>query len=299
MPNKQTLITIKQQPVLLLPFIKITPAGDYQLSTTNYQLSIINYQLSIINYQLSTINYQLSTKLKMTDYLLTVEDIHTFIGQFHILEGVSVNVPAGSITALLGRNGAGKTTTMRSIMGLNPPAQGHIRYRGQRINDQPTFDIAQLGIGYVPDYRAVFKQLSVAENLKLAERRKDDLANKIDFIFEIFPDLQRLYYWPGGQLSGGQQQMLAVARALVPDNILLLIDEPSEGLAPVIIEQMVQAIKKLSDQITVLLVEQNFQVARYLADRYVIIEDGKSVHQGLMDDLAQNETLINRYLSAA
>ncbi|MGH2542519.1 MAG: ABC transporter ATP-binding protein, partial [Ardenticatenaceae bacterium] len=207
--------------------------------------------------------------------LLEVEDIHTFIGQSHILQGVTVAVLANSITVLLGRNGAGKTTTLRSIMGLNAPTSGTIRYAGRAIGGRRAYDIAQLGIGYVPDYRAIFKQLTVAENLKIAERKTGDLERKQAFIFEVFPDLQRLYRWPGGQLSGGQQQMLAVARALVPDNHLLLIDEPSEGLAPVIIEQMMAAIRQLSDQTTVLLVEQNFHVARHLADRYVIIEDGR------------------------
>ena len=231
--------------------------------------------------------------------ILHVDNIHTFIGQFHILEGVSVAVPANSVTVLLGRNGAGKTTTLRSIMGLNPPSQGTIRYQDQVISGRRPYDIAQLGIGYVPDYRAVFKQLSVEENLKIAERKPGDLEQKCEFIFEIFPDLHRLYHWPGGQLSGGQQQMLAVARALVPNNQLLLIDEPSEGLAPVIIEQMMRAIQHLSDQTTVLLVEQNFQVARRLANQYVIVEDGKSVHAGLMADLVKDKALINRYLGAA
>jgi branched-chain amino acid transport system ATP-binding protein len=235
----------------------------------------------------------------MNNHLLIVEDIHTFIGQFHILEGVTVEVPPNSITVLLGRNGAGKTTTLRSIMGLWTPSQGSVRYKGLGINGKPPYDIAQLGIGYVPDYRAIFNQLTVEENLMLAERQKGDLTGKKEFIFKIFPDLQRLYHWPGGQLSGGQQQMLAVARALVPDNELLLIDEPSEGLAPVIIEQMIRAIQELSQETTILLVEQNFQVARHLADRYVIIEDGKSVHNGQMDDLVKDETLINRYLGAA
>lgn len=231
--------------------------------------------------------------------ILEVNHIHTFISQFHILEGVTVEVPANSITVLLGRNGAGKTTTLRSIMGLNPPVQGTIRYRGEVINGRRAFDIARLGIGYVPEYRAIFKQLTVAENLKIAERQKGDLLRKQAFIFEIFPDLKRLYHWPGGQLSGGQQQMLAVARALVPDNELLLIDEPSEGLAPVIIEQMMRAIRQLSDHTTVLLVEQNFRMASLLANQYIIIEDGKSVHQGLMADLVKDQTLINRYLGAA
>lgn len=231
--------------------------------------------------------------------LLSVEDIHAFIGQLHILQGVSFDVPANSITVLLGRNGAGKTTTLRSIIGLNPPARGTIRYDGQPINGQRPYDIARRGIGFVPDYRAIFKQLTIEENLKIAERQDGDLARKQGFIFDIFPDLKRLYHWPGGQLSGGQQQMLAVARALVPDNRLLLIDEPSEGLAPVIIEQMMAAIRQLSDRTTVLLVEQNFHVASQLADHYVIIEDGRSVHSGQIADLVADQALITRYLSAA
>jgi branched-chain amino acid transport system ATP-binding protein len=231
--------------------------------------------------------------------ILQLDNIHTFIGQFHILEGVSVEVPANSITVLLGRNGAGKTTTLRSIIGLNPPTKGTIQYKGQEISGKRPFDIAQSGIGYVPDYRGIFKQLTVEENLKVAERNKGDLDRKKELIFEVFPDLHKLYHWPGGQLSGGQQQMLAVARVLVPDNNMLLIDEPSEGLSPVIIEQMIAAIRQLSSQTTVLLVEQNFHVARLLAQQYVIIEDGKSVHHGQMDELVADETLINRYLGAA
>mgnify|MGYP000901283897 CR=1 FL=1 len=231
--------------------------------------------------------------------LLEVQDIHTFIGQFHILEGVTVEVPANGITALLGRNGAGKTTTLRSIMGLNPPARGAVRFDGQALHGRKPFDIAQLGIGYVPDYRAIFRQLTVAENLQIAERRRGDLAARSAFIFEVFPDLEKLYQWPGGQLSGGQQQMLAIARALVPHNRLLLIDEPSEGLAPVIIEGMMAAIRRLTDQVGVLLVEQNFRVASQLADHYVVIEDGKSVHTGRMPDLLASPALIQKYLSAA
>jgi branched-chain amino acid transport system ATP-binding protein len=230
---------------------------------------------------------------------LTLDNIHTFIGQFHILEGVSVEVPANSNTALLGRNGAGKTTTLRSIMGLNTPSRGTITFEGQPLHGRRPYDIARLGLGYVPDYRAIFRQLTVEENLKIAERRKGDLGRKQAFIFEIFPDLERLYQWPGGQLSGGQQQMLAVARGLVADNRLLLIDEPSEGLAPVIIEHMMAAIRKLTATCTVLLVEQNFRVASQLADRYVIIEDGRSVHSGAMADLLRDQALITRYLSAA
>ncbi len=231
--------------------------------------------------------------------LLEVRDIHTFIGQFHILEGVSLSVPQGSITALLGRNGAGKTTTLKSILGLTPPRSGEVWFAGERINGRRSFDIASLGIGFVPEHRAIFRDLSVAENLRIAERRKGDLARKEEFIFHLFPDLKRLINLSGTALSGGQQQMLAVARALVPDNKLLLIDEPSEGLAPVIIEQMMAAIRELAAQSTVLLVEQNFIVASQLAERYVIIDEGHTVQAGAMADLVQDKATIHRYLGAA
>ncbi len=231
--------------------------------------------------------------------LLEVQNIHTFIGQFHILEGVSVDVPQGSITVLLGRNGAGKTTTLKSIMGLTPPNQGQILFAGEPLQGRRSFEIAAMGIGYVPEHRAIFRDLSVAENLRIAERRKGDLARKEEFIFGLFPDLKRLIKLPGTNLSGGQQQMLAIARALVPDNRLLLIDEPSEGLAPVLIEQMIEAIQQLAGNTTVLLVEQNFVVASKLAERYVIIEEGRSVKQGLMAELVNDQETIHRYLGAA
>lgn len=235
----------------------------------------------------------------MSETILEVNHIHTFIGQFHILEGVDVTVRAGGITVLLGRNGAGKTTTLRSILGLANVRSGHIRYQGREIRGMRPFKVAQLGIGYVPEHRAIFRDLTVEENLKIAERQPGDLAKRRDFIYSLFPDLERLGHLGGGQLSGGQQQMLAVARALVPQNDLLLIDEPSEGLAPVIIEQMMEAIRQLSSHTTVLLVEQNFRMASQLADEFVIIEEGKSVLAGKMSELAGNADLINRYLGAA
>jgi branched-chain amino acid transport system ATP-binding protein len=231
--------------------------------------------------------------------LLHVRDIHTFIGQFHILQGVTVNVPRGSVTTLLGRNGAGKTTTLKSILGITPPRQGQVILNGEEIQGRRTYEIASLGIGFVPDYRAIFRDLSVEENLRLAERKKGDLERKQDFIFGLFPDLKRLIKLSGQQLSGGQQQMLAIARALVADNKLLLIDEPSEGLAPVIIEQMMQALEQLSKETTVVLVEQNFTVASHLAKYYVIIEEGRSVQNGLMVDLLKDKATIQRYLGAA
>jgi branched-chain amino acid transport system ATP-binding protein len=237
--------------------------------------------------------------VKSTDPILEVREIHTFIGQFHILEGVSFTIPRGSISVLLGRNGAGKTTTLKSIMGMTPPREGAVLFDGQNLIGKRPYQIAQLGIGYVPEHRAIFKELTVRENLEIAERRRGDLAKRGDLIFDLFPDLKRLYTLPGGNLSGGQQQMLAIARALVPDNRLLLIDEPSEGLAPVIIEQLMGAIERLSAQTTILLVEQNFRVASRLAKLYTIIDDGRSVLSGEMAELVRNEALIQRYLGVA
>lgn len=231
--------------------------------------------------------------------LLELRDVHTFIGQFHILEGVSFDVPQGEIVALLGRNGAGKTTTLKTIIGLTPAREGSIQFQGDSVRGHATHEIVSRGIGYVPENRIIFGDLSVEENLRLAERSRGEFDRKRDFIFDLFPDLQRLIGLPGTKLSGGQQQMLAVARALVPDNKLLLIDEPSEGLAPVLIEQMMEAIRQLSTETTVLLVEQNFVVASKLAARYVIIEQGQTVAAGAMEDLVGDEATIRKYLGAA
>lgn len=231
--------------------------------------------------------------------ILQIEGVHTFIGQFHILEGVDVTVRKGEITVLLGRNGAGKTTTLRSVMGIYTPTQGKILFKGQNIMGLRPYNVARLGIGYVPEHRAIFGSLSVRENLELAQHKAGDFEAKADFIFDLFPDLKRLIHLSGGNLSGGQQQMLAVARALVPDNELLLIDEPSEGLAPVIIESLMEAIRRLSERVTVLLVEQNFVMASKLADRYVIMDDGQSAVAGEMRQLVSDRDLIQRYLGVA
>ncbi len=231
--------------------------------------------------------------------ILDVQNIHTFIAQYHILQGVNLRVPKGSITALLGRNGAGKTTTLKSILGLTPPREGKVIFNGREIQGMRSFDIASLGIGFVPEHRAIFRDLSVEENLKIAERKKGDYARKEEMLFSLFPDLKRLITLSGTNLSGGQQQMLAIARALVPDNSLLLIDEPSEGLAPVLIEQLMEAIRQLSAESTIILVEQNFLVASKLAEYYVIIEEGRSVKEGKMADLVDDKETIHRYLGAA
>ncbi len=233
------------------------------------------------------------------DNILEVQNIHAYIKQYHILQGVDVAVPRGSITALLGRNGAGKTTTLKSILGLASVRSGKVVYDGKEVQGMLPYDIASLGIGYVPEHRAIFRDLSVEENLKLAERNKNDYLAKRDFIFDLFPDLRKFLALPGTSLSGGQQQMLAIARALIPDNNLLLIDEPSEGLAPVIIEHMIDVIRQLSQTSTVVLVEQNFLVASKLAEYYVIIEEGSSVKAGKMADLMGDRETIHRYLGAA
>ncbi len=233
------------------------------------------------------------------DYLLEIQDMHTFIGQYHILQGVTAQIPKGSITALLGRNGAGKTTTLKSVLGLTPPNQGKVILNGREIQGMHSYEIAALGIGFVPEHRAIFRDLSVEENLKIAERKKGDYTRKQDFIFTLFPDLKRLITLSGANLSGGQQQMLAIGRALVADNRLLLIDEPSGGLAPVLIEQLMAAIRQLSAQSTVVLVEQNFLVTSQLAEYYIIIEEGRSVKQGKMADLVNDRATIHRYLGAA
>jgi branched-chain amino acid transport system ATP-binding protein len=230
--------------------------------------------------------------------VLELDHIQTYIGRFHILEDVSLSVPEGKVTVMLGRNGAGKTTTLRTIMGLTPPHSGSINFAGQSIGGKHTYDIATLGIGYVPEDRAIFSALTVEENLMIAERRKGDLARKSDLLFGLFPDLQRLYGLKGTQLSGGQQQMLAIARALVPDNQLLLIDEPTKGLAPILVENVMQAIQQLKTTTTVLLVEQNFHMASDIGDLCYIIDAGRTVHHGAMAEVAADEALIQQYLGA-
>ncbi|WP_322802394.1 ABC transporter ATP-binding protein [Thermoflexus sp.] len=230
------------------------------------------------------------------DAVLELRDVHTFIGSFHILKGVSFVVQEGSLTALLGRNGAGKTTTLRTIMGLWPAVQGSIRFLGEELRGRPTYEIAALGIGYVPEHRAIFRSLTVEENLRLAERRRGDLARKADWIFHLFPDLKGNLKKPAGLLSGGQQQMLAIARALVPDNRLLLIDEPSEGLAPILVEQVMATIHRLREEMPILLVEQNFYAIHHLADRYILMEDGQVVRSGPMAELLMDREGLQRYL---
>ncbi|HET7874315.1 MAG TPA: ABC transporter ATP-binding protein [Methylomirabilota bacterium] len=231
------------------------------------------------------------------DTLLELEDVHTYIGQHHILQGVSLRIRPDAVTVLLGRNGAGKTTTMRTIMGLLHPARGAVRFAGRPIHGLKPYDIARLGIGFVPEGQGIFATLTVEENLRLAALAEDTLAPaRMRRIFELFPDLERFRQARAGTLSGGQKQMLSIARALVNPNRLLLIDEPSKGLAPIIVEHLTQALREMKRQVTVLLVEQNFVMASALGDEFYLIDDGHTVHHGPMAALVADQALKKRYL---
>jgi branched-chain amino acid transport system ATP-binding protein len=228
---------------------------------------------------------------------LEVADVHTWIGRHHILQGVSLRLRAGEVTALLGRNGAGKTTTLRTIVGLLHPARGTVRFEGRDIQRQPPFDVVRLGIGYVPEGQGILASLTVDENLRVAMRREDaDHRARRDRMLALFPDLARFRHAPAGSLSGGQKQMLAIARAFVNPNRLLLIDEPSKGLAPIVVERLIGALQTVKQETTVLLVEQNFAMAAALADSFSLIDDGRTVHSGSMADLAGDAALKRKYL---
>ncbi|MDV2582521.1 ABC transporter ATP-binding protein [Alkalibacillus haloalkaliphilus] len=233
----------------------------------------------------------------MTQPLLRVEKVNTYIEQFHILQDINFEVQKGELTLLLGRNGAGKTTTLRTIMGLNPATSGHVFINGEDITSTPTYKIAKKGIGYVPEDQGIFYELTVGENMRVAMMHEDDATKeRLEWSLELFPDLKKFWKKPGGQLSGGQKQMLSIARAFVNETDLLLIDEPSKGLAPVVIEKVIEAIEKIKDHTTVVLVEQNFYMANRLGDRFYILDDGLSVHDGYMKELNENEELKRKYL---
>jgi branched-chain amino acid transport system ATP-binding protein len=233
--------------------------------------------------------------------LLELKDVHTHIGAYHILHGVDLAVPEGQVTMLLGRNGAGKTTTLRTIMGLWVASAGSIGFKGQAIHGRPTPDIAQAGIGYVPESMGIFSDLTVQENMLLAARgarHADELDKaRLQWIFGLFPALQKFWLYPAGKLSGGQKQMLSVARAIVEPRALLLIDEPSKGLAPSIIQNLISALRELKAQrSTILLVEQNFAMAQALGDRVAVMDNGRVVHAGTMAELVQDAALQQRLL---
>ena len=243
--------------------------------------------------------------------LLSLSGVHTHIGAYHILHGIDFEVPAGEVTMLLGRNGAGKTTTLRTIMGLWAASQGRIDFDGRRIGGpaEPgakaaaprTPEIARLGIAYVPENMGIFADLTVRENMLLAAREARNAAEldttRLEWLFGLFPALRRFWLYPAGKLSGGQKQMLAIARAMVEPRRLLLIDEPSKGLAPAIVQNLIAALRELKSTATpVLLVEQNFAMAKALGDRVAVMDDGRVVHRGPMAALAEDEALQHKLL---
>jgi branched-chain amino acid transport system ATP-binding protein len=253
--------------------------------------------------------------------LLSLAGVHTHIATYHILHGVDFDVPAGEVTMLLGRNGAGKTTTLRTIMGLWQASAGRIVFDGRQIGGPAvtgadpsaprtrgrsaaeaqllTPAVADLGIAYVPENMGIFADLTVAENMLLAARSARTLAQldgaRLEWLFGLFPALKTFWLHPAGKLSGGQTQMLAIARAIVEPRRLLLIDEPSKGLAPVIVQNLIAALRELKrTATTILLVEQNFAVAQALGDRVAVMDDGRVVHRGAMAELAADEALQHR-----
>ena len=228
---------------------------------------------------------------------LSLTGVHTHIAQYHILHGVDFTVPEGQTTMLLGRNGAGKTTTLRTIMGLSPPSAGQIVLAGQNIEKKSTPDIASLGVGYVPETMSVFSDLTVKENLILAAREGPLDDTRLQWIFGFFPALKRFWLSRAGSLSGGQKQMLSIARAIVEPRKLLLIDEPTKGLAPAIVVNLIECFAELKKRgSTILLVEQNFRVAQEVGDSVLVMDNGKIVHHGAMAELASDTSLQEKLL---
>ena len=240
----------------------------------------------------------------MTQNLLTLSGVHTHIGAYHILHGVDLAVPRGQLTMLLGRNGAGKTTTLRTIMGLWRASQGSVSFNGQDITQLPTPQIAGLGVAYVPENMGIFADLTVKENMLLAARCARNAgqmdSSRLQWIFSLFPAVEKFWNHPAGKLSGGQKQMLAVARSIVEPRELLIVDEPSKGLAPAIINNMIAAFAQLkASGVTILLVEQNINFAKRLGDTVAVMDNGKVVHSGSMKELADDEELQHSLLGLA
>ncbi len=240
----------------------------------------------------------------MTTPLLALEGVHTHIGAYHILHGVDLVVPKGQVSLLLGRNGAGKTTTLRTIMGLWTASQGRLTFAGQDITRLATPQIAALNIAYVPENMGIFSDLTVQENMLLAARgaaRASQMdAARLKWIFSLFPAVEKFWNHPAGKLSGGQKQMLAVARAIVEPRELLIVDEPSKGLAPAIINNMIAAFAQLkASGVTILLVEQNINFAKRLGDTVAVMDNGRVVHAGSMQALSDDPALQKSLLGLA
>ncbi len=229
--------------------------------------------------------------------LLKANNLHTYINQFHILQGVTFEAHQGEVSVLLGRNGAGKTTTLRTVLGLSPASKGEVVFRDQDITSKPTYEISNMKIGYVPEDQAIFAGLTVEENMRVAMRKEDDVTlERQEYTLSLFPDLKQHWKKDGALLSGGQKQMLAMARAFVNEAELLLIDEPSKGLAPIVVEKVMEALLEMKKATTIILVEQNFLMASKIGDTYTIIDDGSTVQTGKMVDLVADKKLQQKYL---
>jgi branched-chain amino acid transport system ATP-binding protein len=227
--------------------------------------------------------------------LLSVRDLHVHLGQSHVLQGVTFDVQEGGVTALLGRNGVGKTTTLRAVMGLVPP-RGTATLAGEELTRLPTHRIVRRGVGYVPEDRDVFAGLTVEENLRLAER---DGEPRYDLVYDLFPELRERGGQRAGTLSGGQQQMVALARALLNENRILLVDEPTKGLAPLLVTEVARVLERVGENETVLLVEQNLGVVQRLARDVVVLDQGQVVHAGPADELLGNAALLRQLLGVS
>jgi branched-chain amino acid transport system ATP-binding protein len=227
--------------------------------------------------------------------LLSVRDLHVHLGQSHVLQGVTFDVQEGGVTALLGRNGVGKTTTLRAVMGLVPP-RGTATLAGEELTRLPTHRIVRSGVGYVPEDRDVFAGLTVEENLRLAER---DAEPRYDLVYDLFPELRERGGQRAGTLSGGQQQMVALARALLNENRILLVDEPTKGLAPLLVTEVARVLERVGENETVLLVEQNLGVVQRLARDVVVLDQGQVVHTGPADELLGNAALLRQLLGVS
>ncbi|SEO88530.1 amino acid/amide ABC transporter ATP-binding protein 2, HAAT family (TC 3.A.1.4.-) [Halogranum amylolyticum] len=234
----------------------------------------------------------------MSRPLLELDDVHSYYGDSHILEGVTLDVEEGEVVALVGRNGVGKTTTLRTILQLTVAREGTVRYRGEDITGLGTHDVADRGVGWIPEDRRIFSQLTVEENVRVAVPSGSDVDAGVDLAFETFPDLREHRSRDAGNLSGGQQQMLAIARGLVGENDLLLVDEPSEGLAPLVVDAVADALTAAAEETTLLLVEQNLPLALDLADRFFVVDHGQVVDSGSTADVSADDERLRRYLSA-
>jgi branched-chain amino acid transport system ATP-binding protein len=233
----------------------------------------------------------------VSETILKVEGAHTFIGHHHILQGLSFEAKADAVTVLIGRNGAGKSTALRTVMGLLPPSKGKIVFKEQEIQNNRPYEIARMGIGFIPEDMGIFASLTVEENMRVAMLAEDEeTAQRLESTLDMFADLKKFWRAQAGILSGGQKQMLAIARAIVNKTTLLLIDEPSKGLAPIIVEALIEAINRIKAHSVVVLVEQNFYMASCVGDHFYILDDGLVVHSGNMAELIDNEELKSRYL---